>query len=255
MKSEKPAVVTLSPDAEMDERQLASVAEQLALEINNNGELLLIFYEGCWRLKGNFQGAPGDISVDFNNKKFQFRKMHPGSGKLPLISAIGLKKSHRPVVLDATAGLGKDAYLMASLGAQVFLTERNPIVSFLLLDGLKRAQQNVQTAELFNANMHFLGSDLSHIPQSEIPCIDVIYLDPMYPLQQHQKKAQVKKEMQLMRKLVGADDDTQTWLKAARKIAQRVVVKRPQWATALAEDIHSSIRSKNHRFDIYTHLE
>ena len=51
-------------------------------------------------------------------------------------------------MLDATAGLGRDAFVLASLGCQVTLIERVPAVAALLENGIERALLNVETATI-----------------------------------------------------------------------------------------------------------
>lgn len=202
-------------------------------------------------LRSTYQGAPGVVLIDFSSKKARWRYRNPGSGKQPLASAIGIKKSKRPIVLDCTAGLGKDAFLMASLGAKVFLAERNPVIKLLLSNALDRAVNHVDLAELFTHNMQLIGHTLDDAKKQLAVAPDVIYMDPMYPKPPFKRTAQVKKEMQLLRNLLGCDEDADQWLEIARNWSRKVVVKRPDWAEPLAKDIHSTVSSKNHRYDIY----
>lgn len=233
------------------EAEIQQYAKSLGIIISDAAELILERLVDRWQLRGNFKGAPGVVSIDFCDDKTLWRFKNPGSGKQPLASAVGIKKSLRPTVLDCTAGLGKDAFLLATLGSQVYLTERHPVVHLMLEDGLHRAQQHPILASIFKQNMKLTGYTLddAHAKLHEAP--DVIYLDPMYPKPEHKKTAQVKKEMQLLRYLVGSDDDADQWLEKARSWSKKVVVKRPNWADPLAIDIHSSVKGKNHRYDIY----
>jgi len=243
--------ISICSDESIDNKEMMLLSHNLNLPISDKGQLLLMKKDNCWVLKGNYENAPGSVVVDFNEDKLKFRRTNPGVGKLPLASAIGIKKSHRPVVLDSTAGLGKDAFLLASLGSKVYLTERHPVIAWLLKDGLKRAQEDPQSSGLFSHNMHFIGSSMEALQEPPKRQVDVIYMDPMYPTSERRKSAKVKKEMQLLRRLIVSDDDASLWLKKARDLAPKVVVKRPDWATPLGEDIHASITSKNHRFDVY----
>jgi 16S rRNA (guanine1516-N2)-methyltransferase len=106
--------------------------------------------------------------------------------------------------------------------------------------------------------MHLIETDaitwLRQCPESEHP--DVVYLDPMYP--HRTKSALVKKEMRLLRALVGDDEDTGELLQAALGCAiKRVVVKRPKGAPPVMPTQTNSLRpsaaveSKNTRYDIY----
>ncbi|BBI63969.1 hypothetical protein HSBAA_52750 [Vreelandella sulfidaeris] len=53
-----------------------------------------------------------------------------------------------PSIVDATAGLGRDAFVLASLGAQVLLIERVAAIAALLEDGLKRASRDSGTVDI-----------------------------------------------------------------------------------------------------------
>src|SRR5699024_10204201 len=155
-------------------------------------------------------------------------------------------------VLDATAGLGRDAFVLASLGCQMSLVEQSPIIVALLKDGLERARQVPETA-LVVARIALVQANsitwMAKLSAQEIP--EVVYLDPMYP--ERRKSALVKKEMRLLRTLVGSDENAPLLLKAALACARsRVVVKRPRLAPAIAgPKPNFAIRSKNTRFDIY----
>lgn len=78
-----------------------------------------------------------------------------------------------------------------------------------------------------------------------------IYLDPMYP---HSRKSALnRKEMRVLRDLVGNDEDAGTVFKTALQYAaNRVVVKRPKGAphVGLLTPSHA-IKMKNSRFDVY----
>jgi len=90
---------------------------------------------------------------------------------------------------------------------------------------------------------------LQNLSESDRP--DVVYLDPMYP--HRRKSALAKKEMQLLRQLVGDDEDASELLLAALASAkQRVVVKRPRLAPVLVGSAPGfQITAPNTRFDIY----
>lgn len=187
------------------------------------------------------------IYVDFVGGILGYRRRHGGGRKQTLAKAIGLKHGATPTVVDATAGLGRDAFVLASLGCHVKMLERSPVVAALLHDGLQRAEA-ITTDNL--SLIYYDAEDwLSKTQTHQAP--DVIYLDPMYP--QRKKSALVKKEMRLFRNIVGEDLDAPALLEVALACAaRRVVVKRPKWATSLGEKKPSFyIKSENTRFDIY----
>ncbi len=113
-------------------------------------------------------------------------------------------------MVDATAGLGRDAFVLASLGCQMTLIERNPLVAALLEDGLSRGYRDSEIGPWMHQRMTLLhDSSLEALSQIS-PQPDVVYLDPMYP--HRDKSALVKKEMRVFQTLVGADTDaTACW--------------------------------------------
>lgn len=193
------------------------------------------------------------VYVDFINGTLGYRRYHDRGRQQPLGRAIGLKPKLVPTVLDATAGLGRDAFVLACLGCRVQMVERSPVIAALLEDGLQRAYQNSNKGQWFKENLRFTHVDARHWlqqhPNNEYP--DVIYIDPMYP--PRRKSALVKKESQLLQKVAGKDIDSVELLQIALHHAQRrVVVKRPCWAPPLSDASPSlSIESKNTRFDVY----
>ena len=201
--------------------------------------------------------APGPIYVDFISGQTAHRRQYGGGRGQTIAKAVGLNKKPAPLILDATAGMGKDAFVFASLGAKVILMERSPISAALLSDGLERAALDDDIADIIK-RMTLIFGDARSLADKETGTAsllneapDVIYLDPMFP---HRKKtALVKKEMLAFQHLIGDDADSDELLDVCRQVAKkRVVVKRPIKAPWLNNHKPSlSIKMKKHRFDIY----
>src|SRR5699024_3523801 len=137
------------------------------------------------------------------------------------------------------------------LGCRVTLLERHPVVAALLADGLLRAYQDAEIGAWLSEHLTFCyGQTLADLLAKGC-APEVVYLDPMYP--HRQKSALVKKEMLIFQTLVGSDDDAEQLLAPPCQLAKkRVVVKRPDYAKPLAQQIpHAAIKTKNHRFDLY----
>jgi 16S rRNA (guanine1516-N2)-methyltransferase len=192
----------------------------------------------------------GDILVDFASGAATHRRKFGGGKAEGIAKAVGLNKKPGLSVIDATAGLGRDAFVLASLGAQMTLVERNPAVAALLADGLRRAALDAQTADWLPAQMQLVHLSAAEALQS-LPPADVVFLDPMFP--PREKSALVKKEMRAFHDVVGADEDADALLAPALALAKhRVVVKRPGYAEFLAgKKPTMSIEGKNNRFDVY----
>jgi len=193
----------------------------------------------------------GAISVDFVTGAVAHRRKFGGGKGQSIAKAVGLNKGATPVVLDATAGLGRDGFVLASLGCKVILHERHPVVAALLYDGLERAYNDIEIGPWMKENMSLVfGSSHTLLAQCEsMP--DVVYLDPMFP--HREKSALVKKEMRVFQDLVGADNDADDLLEFAYPLAsKRVVVKRPDYAPFLNNKTPSmQIKTKKNRFDVY----
>jgi 16S rRNA (guanine1516-N2)-methyltransferase len=195
--------------------------------------------------------APGPIRVDFVAGVVAHRRLFGGGNGQMIAKAVGIQSGVRPVVVDATAGLGRDAFVLARLGCAMTLIERQPVIAALLEDGLRRALADVEVGPIV-AQMRLLRGnaiDLLGAWDSEPP--QVIYLDPMFP--HRDKSPLVKKEMRLFRPLAGGDDDAPALLMAALALAtHRVVVKRPRKALAIAgEQPGYALEGNSSRFDIY----
>ena len=187
--------------------------------------------------------------VDFLSERMAYRR---GAGRLAgeLIGrAVGSKE---PLwIVDATAGFGRDAFLLAALGHRVTAVERVRATAELLADGLARARADAETADIAN-RIAVVWADarewLLSLPATERP--DVVYCDPIFP--DKGKSAAVKKEMRLMRLLAGPDADAQALHAAARETARRrVIVKRWQNAAPLSPGVSHAIPGKMVRFDVY----
>lgn len=170
-----------------------------------------------------------------------------------VVRACGLLKAASPLtVFDATAGLLRDACVLAAAGAKVVLAERSAVIAALIEDGLARAAQHADLQPLL-AQLEFRHGDareqLAALGEDDRP--DVVYLDPMFP--HRDKSALVKKEMRVFRAVVGNNDDADALLSPALKAARkRVVVKRPRGAPVLDGRKPSlALEGKSSRFDIY----
>jgi 16S rRNA (guanine1516-N2)-methyltransferase len=246
--------IVIEPDVNQDSIFLSKIDTicsgfkwQLVDEIQSG--VGLVFRQDGLALR-NAEQSYGDVRVDFLSSALAYRKAHGGGKGELLAKAIGIKGANHYTVLDATAGLGKDAFLLASVGCEVMLSERSPLVAALLEDALCRLNQHDDAHWLSNALTLVKGDSMDILKSLQV-APDAIYLDPMFP---HRKKsALVKKEMQVLQSLLGVDPDADRLLEPALAAAkQRVVVKRPAKAAYLAEKKpNMSMQSKKHRFDIY----
>ena len=255
-----PAIsVSSTIDSAIILQKAAELAKKLGLQFiptpaERSSELLLAYTpEGLKLLQAPF-AADRFVTllfVDFVHGKNGFRRAKDSSTKQAIARAAGIKPGYRPAVFDCTAGLGGDAFVLASLGCRVTMCERSPIVSALLADGLDRALQEPTTAEIVRHRMQLVVGDATYFLAQNSEGYATIYLDPMYP---HRRSSALNSQaMRSLRTLVGDDQDCGTVLETALKKAHnRVVVKRPRLAPTLTETVPSHvIGMKNSRFDIY----
>ena len=223
--------------------------------------------ELAWGKDAQNVGRETPFSIDFASKNMQRR--HKEHRSELVVKAMGKPD----VILDFTAGLGRDASLCATAGTPVILLERNWVIFQLLRDAVVRLSEvNRDLAQRMNV-IH-LDSGNSPVEEMErmitecgIPLHNSrsVYLDPMYPPDKVGRKSAVKKETQILHRVVGQSEgggeealNEAAMLKRALEIAtERVVVKRPiKSDSILLEDSRifnptSSLPGSTHRFDIY----
>jgi 16S rRNA (guanine1516-N2)-methyltransferase len=165
----------------------------------------------------------------------------------PLGRAVG---SGARTAIDATAGLGFDAFALAAIGLQVKAVEREPWVRALLERAHSRAAADAALAPIA-ARVRIVAADARELLASHQP-VDVVLLDPMFPAKR-KSDAKPPKAMQALAAVVGADQDSDVLLLLALTVArQRVVVKRPRQAPPLANLKPAwTIEGKLLRFDVY----
>jgi 16S rRNA (guanine1516-N2)-methyltransferase len=191
-----------------------------------------------------------ELSIDFVGGAVGHRYRFGGGRGQALPRAVGLARGRTPRVVDATAGLGRDAFLLASLGAEVVLIERSPAVAALLAEGLTRARQAGPDYAEIIGRMTLIEGDARELLGGLAP--EVILLDPMHPPRGN--TALVKQEMRQLRELVGDDPDAAELVQAAFAAASlRVVLKWPVHAAPMIgiRPASHSIVGKSTRYDVF----
>ncbi len=237
-----------------DEGALSVLAQRWNLTSDPDAVMALVLTSERLELRKRDEPKLGAIFVDFVGGTMAHRRKFGGGRGEAVAKAVGIKGSYLPDVVDATAGLGRDAFVLASLGCKVRMLERNPVVAALLDDGLARGYRDAEIGQWLRERMTLLhASSLTALAELS-PKPEVVYLDPMYP--HKQKSALVKKEMRVFQGLVGPDEDADGLLEPARRLAtKRIVVKRPDYAPPMADiAAQAAVVTKSHRFDIYTPL-
>lgn len=191
-----------------------------------------------------------ELKIDFTGGAVGYR-LRQGEGRnQALPKAVGMAKGGNPHVVDATAGMGRDAFLLASLGARVTLIERNPTVHAALARALDGARAAGGEYAAVAARMSLRQGDAKTLLSALDP--DVVLVDPMHP--PRTKSALVKQEMRVLRDIVGTDPDALELMQAALASgARRVVLKWPQRAApmdGLRKPSHQ-IAGKTVRYDVF----
>lgn len=169
-------------------------------------------------------------------------------GRELLVKAAKVKGVDCPTCVDATAGLGEDALLLAAAGFEVTLCESDPAIYRLLADALDRASR-VPELESIVGRMHAVEADSTQVLAALEVAPDVVYLDPMFP--ERSKSAAVKKKFQLLHHLEPPCEDPERLLDAALSAGPRkIVIKRPIKGELLAGVKPShSVAGKAVRYD------
>jgi 16S rRNA (guanine1516-N2)-methyltransferase len=245
-----------------DEDCAAEVALRIGLPLLATGldpvdcssaDTLVIVRDRTLCLQQTGKGAPGPVAVDFGSAKALHRSRSAANELLG--KAVGRNNKSSLRVLDATAGLGRDAFVLAGLGCEVDLCEREPVIVELLRAGLENARSAgdpwlVRVAQ----RMHLCPGDARQGMATRIGGVEVIYLDPMFP--PRGKSAAVKKEMALFQRLLeraaAPHEADELLLWALQQDVARVVVKRPAKAPHLAGQVpHHSVSGKAVRYDVF----
>lgn len=191
---------------------------------------------------------------NFANPSLIHRIKYGGGGRQAIAKAVGIKYNKSLKVIDATAGLGTDTFILASLGCQVYAIERNLIIYNLLKKRLATALENNFLEHFANNITINHGSAINiinSIIKQNIFLPDVIYLDPMFSV--NNKTAAPNKQIQLLKNIINNQVDEPNLLATCLQYNKfRVTVKRPKIAAYL-ENIkpNFSLLGKANRFDVY----
>lgn len=204
------------------------------------------------------QGEKGKFSLDWAKDYIFHIKKQYSIKKEPLAKALGIGGSTTSHILDCTLGTGKDSCLLLSFKAKITACERNPLVFLLCLDAYLRACEDCndeRVRDIFKVNMTLHWGGVLEFNQSYISehGIDFAYYDPMYPTKK--KKALPRKEMQVFKDVVGADNDSEDVLIALCERFKNVVVKGPaKGELKLPKKNIVSFSGKTTRYDRYINL-
>lgn len=172
-------------------------------------------------------------------------------GRDPLLRALGPLRG--VTVIDATAGWGVDAAVIAAAGAQVLMIEHLPVVALLLEEALERARRTAPSAA---ARLEVVCGEAVTV-LSDASDVDVVYLDPLFPGREQRRTStptlQWLRTLASLARDASEGGDESTLLRAAQQRARRrVVVKRGRSDPFLAGVAPSgSVTGRTNRYDLY----
>ena len=191
------------------------------------------------------------MDLDFTAGKLGWRMHETRVWTEMLVRALKINRHQPQHVIDCTAGLGKDSFLLASLGCTVTAFERNAAVAALLQAALDKAATHPDTAQAAQRIQLHHCSVHAYSESHNSPEIWAVYCDPMFP--EKEKSAAVKKEAAFLQETVGQDEDADQLMETALRFQpRRIVVKRPKTAPFLdGRTPHHQIKGRRLRYDIY----
>ena len=227
-----PALVAVT--AEPDEPALHAAADELAARLKAprfdsaqapRAAALLVVTPSGLELRDPSQPRMKGVRADFLSPAMR-RRASGGAGRRPLLRAVGFRGQPLEVI-DATAGLARDAFVLAAAGCRVTAVERNPVIAAMLDDALRRAAEDPATGSWLPQRLALVEADarelIAALADDRRP--DVICIDTMFP--PRSKSALAGKEMRICRLVAGSDADAGSLLEVAMRFARRrVVVKR-----------------------------
>ena len=191
---------------------------------------------------------PNTFQIDWGAADIQRRV---AAGKtLPLVRACGLHKAEGLRILDTTAGLGRDAVVLAQLGAQVHMLERVETVHGALAHALQGAASGVAN----HLRLSFIDAR-TYLATVQAGQYDVALIDPMFVGDGHDAKA--KRDVQTLRELACGDPDAEALANTAWQspIARLVIKRSPRAPQLLPHKPGFVLRGNRARFDVYLRPE
>ena len=237
-------LVCAAPEREDTARALAvRLGLPLAETLPQDGAALVLDAEGLSLRRGALV-----VRGDFAHMLPRLR-MQNLRGELLVRAAKG-RGAERPLqIVDATAGLGEDALLLAAAGHTVQLFEQNPIIAAMLRDALERAAQDSALADTVRRMTLTEGDSVVGLGLLDVQP-DVVVLDPMFP--ERKKSGLIGKKLQLLQVLEQPCANEEALLQSAIDACPaKIIIKRPLKGPYLAGRKPSySLTGKAIRYDV-----
>ena len=187
------------------------------------------------------------LHIDFLKGSIGWR-MKRISHERNLKKALG-KVDKKLLIFDATAGLLTDSMIFLSLGHKVVAVEQSKILFSLVKDAIMRAKAKIPELE----NLIFLNDNSLDVYKSMSEDIDVIYLDPMYPIfKKNTKKSGKIESIKKILDLENFKDENDNFIENFFDVDYRkIILKRPLKHRKNYSNINYQVFGKTTRFDIY----
>lgn len=236
-------LVIVAGEGVSDEEALA-LSEHIGVPLSDTmGEgLTLLMEKSGLSLVGYGLRYQGDF-------KEMLRRIMGGRLRHEMLVKIAKTKTEHPIAIDAAAGMGEDALLLAAAGYTVYLFERDAIVAALLRDTMRRAEQIPELTQIVS-RMHLTEGDSIELMSSVPEQPELIYLDPMFPARR--KSGLINKKLQLIQKLEQPCAQEEDLLRAAAAMhPEKIVIKRPLHSPFLADKKPGyTVKGKAIRYDV-----
>ena len=243
--------VSVDAHSPADGALAADVASRLGYpQSDPNAQFVLMVGTSGWELHDR-TSRQRPLRLDFAEL---LRQRGAATARSPLGRASGIRQTQPKSVLDCTAGLGRDGFMLGSLGAsRVQLIERDPVVAALLEDALRRARADgavprwVESVSVARADAR---DWLARRPFA----FDVVYIDPMFPAG---RRALAGRELQFLQRLLPSDrpSDGEELIGAALETGcARVIAKRAKHQPAIDRPTFA-VPGRSFRFDVYVNAD
>lgn len=203
------------------------------------------------QVKSNLYWSQNNCKKQINwfDKYLPFHQKGMTKGNHQLLKAIYGRLDGSPLVLDACAGLGYDAFLMSLGGCRVIACEKNPQIFALLANMYARSKEkDWYGKEHLSVGFCCSMSLMNHWPSFRVRP-DIIYLDPMF---EKKFKGEVKANASLLKSLAKVEEMTNMFNLSLAFTRSKVVVKRPLYAESISSQKPTyMIKGKTTRYDVY----
>ncbi len=204
-----------------------------------------------WTPEGPYLAcAEGLWRPDFGAEWERWQKRAPIFRKTPLGKALGLQRDCTLKILDASVGTARDALLLLYWEQEVYACERHPLLFVLLWDALARwKRSNHPDALHFSDKFHLVFGESAEAFSGTT--FDRIFYDPMYASNGRKSSALGRKEMEILKQLIGVENDSEAVFLKLWQRCPYLVVKRGPLSPLLHPSVNAQWKSKALRLDKY----